>query len=364
MKQEAPARRQVLLLILLQFAILLGAGDFTLHSTYIKYHIGDLIYYYNASLPVLCGALPYRDFDLAYPPLSLVPFLVPHVARLLDISGLLSYARGFLLESLCLSTGIAILVAKITACWRFPMRPELAVATYVALAAVFSALPPWRYDLFPALLTLLAFYCILVNRPLVAGVWLGLAVAAKLYPVVLLPVFCLYLLALKQRHGAARLALGSFGALALCLLPFARVHAPTLFSFLTFHAKRGLEFESLPAGILMAAHALGWVPVAITFNYGALHLQSPAALSIIHCLPFIFAVLFAAVLTHGWRSFQTDFARTGRIAPETLARCVLAALLAFIAANKVFSTSYVIWLLPFAPLLRPREACEFSSCLP
>lgn len=359
MKSKAPtACRQVLLLILLQFVVLLGAGNVTLHTAYIEYHIGDLIYYYKMSDPVLSGALPYRDFSFAYPPLSLIPFLVPHLARLFGFSGLFFYAWGFLIESLCLSTGVALLVARITTRWRLPLRSQAAVAIYAALAVIFSGLLPWRYDLFPALLTLLALYCILAGRPIAAGVWLGLATAAKLYPVVLVPVFILYLLALQQRRGAVSLALGSFGAVVLCLMPFVRVPASTLFSFLTFHTRRGLEIESLPAGVLLALHSCGRVQAEIVSNYGAFHLDSPAAPPIIHALPFVFALLMAAVLRYGWLSFQADIAQKGRIAPETLVRCILAALLAFIAANKVFSTSYVIWLLPFIPLLRPREAVQ------
>ena len=335
-------RRTVFLLIVLQAVVLLGTGGITLHTDYIQYHSGDLIYYFNAFAPILAGALPYRDFALAYSPLSVIPFLLPHLTRLLSIPGVFFYAWGFLLESICLSTGLAMLTARITARWQFPLRPELAVAVYVGLATIFSPLLPWRFDLFPALLTLLALSCVLGGRPLAAGVWLGLATGAKLYPIVLVLVFCLYLLASKQKRGAARLALGSFGAMALCLLPFVRVPAATLFSFLTFHAQRGLEVESLPAGVLMALHSLGLVPAGLAINYGAFHLDSPVAPPILYGLPYLFAALLTAVLISGWRSFQADLAQDGRIATATLARCLLAALLAFIAANKVFSTSYVI----------------------
>ena len=108
----------------------------------------------------------------------------------------------------------------------------------------------------------------------------------------------------------------------------------------------------------MAARALGWTQAKVVVNYGADHLSSPSAPAILHCLPAIFLLVFGLTLAGGWNAFRRDMARQGSIAPETLARCVLAALLAFIAANKVFSTSYVIWLLPFAPLLRPREIVQ------
>ncbi len=146
--------------------------------------------------------------------------------------------------------------------------------------------------------------------------------------------------------------------MAACLLPFWRVPVPALFQFLTFHQHRGLEVESLGAGAIMAARALGWTQAKVVVNYGADHLTSPSAPAILYCLPVIFLLVFGLTLLGGWKAFRRDITQQGSIAPETLARFVLAALLAFIAVNKVFSTSYVIWLLPFAPLLRPREVVQ------
>ena len=42
---------------------------------------------------------------------------------------------------------------------------------------------------------------------------------------------------------------------------------------------------------------------------------------------------------------------------------MFAALLAFIVTNKVFSPQYMAWLLPFAPLLRPRQMMMFLAIL-
>src|SRR4029079_12404552 len=98
---------------------------------------------------------------------------------------------------------------------------------------------------FPALLTVLALLCLLRQRPGWAGIWLGLGVAAKLYPAVLLLVFGAYSLAGKNRPALLRLALGSAGVLAATLLPFVLLTPGPLLSFLRYHELRGLQLESL-----------------------------------------------------------------------------------------------------------------------
>jgi hypothetical protein len=54
--------------------------------------------------------------------------------------------------------------------------------------------------------------------------------------------------------------------------------------------------------------------------------------------------------------FREEQAAGGRVTSESLVTYSVAALLAFIVTNKVFSPQYLIWLLPFAPLLRLRQA--------
>jgi len=353
-----PERRQWLMLVAIPIVTLFGTGVATLHNGYLGYHRGDLRYYYHASTALLKGMTPYRDFEFAYPPLSLVPFLLPHLAALFGLSGFAGYIRAFLSESCLWSLGIVLLLSRLTSRWKFPLSQEIALGCYAALVLIFSALLPWRYDLFPALLTLAAFYSLLKEKPCAAGVWLGLGVAAKLYPVVLLPVFGLYLYTLGRRKDFMRLMIGSISAVTFSLLPFMRIPLSTLMSFLTFHERRGLEVESLGAGVLMIAHHYGWTNAKIVTNYGACNLSSASAPALIHSLPLIFIILLSVTLVGSWRAFRQDITRCGHIEPETLARFTMAALLAFIAANKVFSTSYVIWLLPFAPLLRPREAIQ------
>jgi hypothetical protein len=345
-------------LLLIPILTLAGTGISTLHDGYFVYHKGDLLYYFRASSLLISGQMPYRDFSFAYPPFSLVPFLLPHVVFLGHHTDFALYNKAFLAESCFWSFGVSLLLVRLTTIWRFPMQREATLCCYIILVLIFSELLPWRFDLFPALLTLAAFYFLLKEKSFAAGVCLGLAIAAKLYPVVIVPVFALYLITLGRRREAASLASASAGAALICLLPFVRIPLSTLFTFLSFHQKRGLEVESLGAGVLMIAHAAGWTNAKIVFNYGAYNLSCASAPAIIHCLPIIFIAMLGLALYGARRGFQRDITHSGRIEPETLARFTVAALLAFIAANKVLSTSYVIWILPFVPLLRPKEVVQ------
>jgi hypothetical protein len=104
------------------------------------------------------------------------------------------------------------------------------------------------------------------------------------------------------------------------------------------------------------AHVLGKVDARLEFNYGALHLVSPLSAAVLSWLPLAFLLLYALVLVFALARFRQEHAASGSVAPECLVVYLVAALLAFIATNKVFSPQYLIWLLPFAPLLRPRQA--------
>jgi hypothetical protein len=338
-------------LLAFQLIVLLTVALVTLPSI-AQWHALDLSIYYQDSLQLLLGQLPYRDFVLEYPPLALLPFALPRLVTFGQRIDFISYVWLFLIESAIFSTLIALVIAQI----RGLRAAGPALALYALLVAVTAPLLPWRYDLFPALLTALALLCVVRQRPGWAGIWLGLGVAAKLYPAVLLLVFGAYYLAGKNRPALLRLALGSAGALAATLLPFVLIAPGPLLSFLRYHELRGLQLESLPAGVIVLAHVLGITPARLEFNYGALHVASPLAGAVLSWLPVAFVVLFGVVLVSGMARFREEQAADGRVSRESLVAYSVAALLAFIITNKVFSPQYVIWLLPFAPLLRLRQA--------
>ncbi len=322
-----------------------------------QWHALDLSIYYQDSLQLLQGRVPYRDFALEYPPLALLPFALPRLVTFGQRIDFIGYVWLFLIENAIFSSLIALAIAQI----RGLRAAGPALTLYALLVVVSAPLLPWRYDLFPALLTILALLCLLRGRPGWAGIWLGLGIAAKLYPAVLLLVFGAYYLAEKNRPALVRLVLGGTGALAITLLPFVLIAPGPLLSFLRYHEMRGLQLESLPAGVIVLAHVLGTIPAQLEFNYGALHVASPVAGAVLSWLPIVFVVLFGTVLAGCLARFREEQAAGGHVTNESLVAYSVAALLAFIITNKVFSPQYLIWLLPFAPLLRLRQACALLA---
>lgn len=345
----------IVLLIGFQAAALLLVALLTLPQID-QWHALDLQVYFNDARSLLKGWGPYRDFNLEYPPLALAAFAGPFLAVRGKPIVFTEYARLFLLQSAVLSAFIAWALARAAALSR-PSRPAaVPLAVYTLLVVLTAPLLPWRYDLFPALFTILALVAVLAGKPAQAGVWLGLGTAAKLYPVVLLPIVGAYYLASVDWRAVRRLGLGFAGALALVVLPLLLSGAGgAMMEFLHYHELRGLQLESLPAGLILLAHMAGAARLSLSFNYGALHLVSPLATATLRWLPLLFIALYGAVLLCALARFRQDQGRYGSIPSASLVAYLTAALLVFIATNKVFSPQYMIWLLPFVPLLRFRQ---------
>ena len=58
----------------------------------------DLIIYYEYSLKIIQGQVPYRDFLVEYPPFALLPMLVPQILNGLFSHSLLGYLILFLIQ--------------------------------------------------------------------------------------------------------------------------------------------------------------------------------------------------------------------------------------------------------------------------
>jgi hypothetical protein len=340
---------------ILQFLVLFFIVAFTLRVAS-RIHAQDLRTYYDYSLKVFQGNWPYRDFNLEYPPLALLPFVLPQLVNLGRSLNYINYVWLFAIQNVLLSALVAVILVRIVSLWQPRRHPVPVLKVFSLLMVVSAPLLPWRYDLFPALLTLLSLLAVLADRPTTAGLWLGLGIAAKLYPVVVLPIYVIYYFSSKDYGSLNRLLLGCVGVTGLVLMPFILVDSSGLISFLRFHQMRGLQIESLPAGIISLARLLGLTDASAVLDYSAWHITGPLAQVALKAHIFVLGLGFLVVYAGCWGRFRDEYATSETITDMSLVAYVVAALLTFVATNKVFSPQFIIWLVPLAPLLPLRQA--------
>jgi uncharacterized membrane protein len=300
----------------------------------------DVHLYQGFAQAVFDGRVPYRDFFMEYPPGALAVFLPA------DLFGSAHYNAVFKgLMALCgVATlfVIALLLVRLGASTR-----RLWVGTLLfALSPV--ALGPISlntYDAWPALLTVTALALLLGGGAVAALALLGIAFAAKVYPVVLLPPALVFLWRTAGPRRTVR-ALGAFaGAAAVLVVPFLALAPHGLVETFRAQAGRGLQEESLAGSALAVADRLGIYSATIVHRAG-----HAISYDLVGSLPDALAVVSSvaqglAVLAVTWLYWR------GRDDPRRLAVALAAAIVGFLAFTRFFSPQYLVWVLPFAPLV-------------
>ncbi|MGH3131680.1 MAG: hypothetical protein ACRDNX_12760, partial [Gaiellaceae bacterium] len=179
---------------------------------------------------------------------------------------------------------------------------------------------------------------------------LGLAVAAKIYPLVLVPLAAAWIWRRRGRRRALACG-GVFAAVvAACFLPFLVLAPEGVASSLGRQLSRPLQIESLGSALLLA---LG-VDVEMESGHGSQNIAgTPGDL-----VGLAATVVQAAALGWLWLSFAR-----GRMDAERLVRYAAAVVLAFVALGKVLSPQFLIWLVPLVPLVRGRRGLTASALL-
>src|SRR5262249_11603863 len=206
------------------------------------HHFRDVGLYRSYTEMLLNGHVPYRDFFMEYPPGALAVFLPPAAATSHHY-----YAAFKALMALC---GVAtiVLVAFLLVRLGATVGRLWTGVLLVAISPV--ALGPISlntYDAWPALLTVAALALLLVRRDVLAFAVLGLAFAAKVYPVVLVPAALIWTWRTRGRRVAVS-ALAAFVVVAVVIaLPFLILAPHGLVESFRAQAARGLQIESLGA---------------------------------------------------------------------------------------------------------------------
>jgi Glycosyltransferase family 87 len=289
---------------------------------------------------MMSGEVPYRDFGVEYPPGALPVFLLP------SLGPEQSYRTWFeVLMWVCAAATVAFVALALTAVQATRERIVGAVA-FVALAPLaLGSVVLTRFDYWPAALVAAALAAFVFGRSKLGFAVLGLAVTAKIYPLVLLP---LALLLVRRRQGSheALLGLACFAAvLAVVVVPFLVIDAGGLIDSVGGQLERPLQIESLGSSILLAAHQLGFYEATVVHGHGSQNLGGPApdAFASVHALVQLAAIAGTWVL----------FAR-GHVGRAGFLAASAASVVAFVAFAKVLSPQFLIWLIPVVPLVLGR----------
>ena len=294
----------------------------------------DVHVYQGYAEQLLHGSLPYRDVFVEYPPGAFAVFLPP------TAFGASHYNAGFkTLMALCGAATLVLVALVLAELGASTTRTRVAVALFALSPVALGPISLNTYDAWPALLTVLALWLFLRGRELPAFAVLGLAVSAKVYPLVLMPLALWF----AWRRSGGRRALAGLGVLALVaaavVAPFAAYAPHGVYESFHAQATRGLQIESLGASVLLALDRLGvyHARVVETFGVAGRNLAGGTAGAVAAILLALEALAVATV----WALYVR--ARDLRL---QLPLAFAAAVAGFLAFTKVFSPQYLVWLLP------------------
>ncbi len=257
-------------------------------------------------------AIAYRNFPVEYMPLQT---LLDRAIAGGDVAGA---ARRIAAVAF-----VADMAAAVALAWSWGRRQA---ATYLLLGLPLLSFLYLRFDLVAVALAAWGLALLHRQREELGGVALGLAVMAKLWPLVLVPVFAFR----KARRG---LLAGAVVCLVIGVWWYLTGGPKAPFQVLSFRDARGWHVESVVGSAL-------WV-----FGRGVAYREADA-IRIGHAALAAKAVLFAGLAACEaliWR-------RASRDARDPVGGASLAAVAALAVFSPLFSLQMAAWLLPFTAL--------------
>jgi hypothetical protein len=275
--------------------------------------------------------VPYRDFRIEYPPAALPTFLIP------------ALTGGFrdVFQALMALCHLVIVLAVLR------LRGRAAAAFAALVPLLLGSVTTTRYDLWPTALAVAALWLFLRDRLTLSAIVLATGFAAKLWPAVLLPLFCIWLLRRDGPRAAARWLGVAVVTAAAWFVPFLVLGLHGVAHSFYLQLARPLQIESLGAAVLVGLHDLDGMSVGVVSSFGSQNVvgSTAHAISVATSVVEVVVVLGLFVL----------FARREHTADTLLVACA-ATVTALLAFGKVFSPQYLLWLAPFVPLTGRRLA--------
>jgi hypothetical protein len=301
----------------------------------------DVPRYFTYGEAVRHGHLPYRDFRVEYPPGSLVAFVLPALAA--------SGSRGYriVFEGLMGLCGVGVLVATGVALTSLRARVVPGLAFVAAAILALGPLTLGHYDHLPALFVSAALAALLGRRNGTAALLLGLAIATKLYALVIVPVAVTWIWRTSSRQAATRFLGIACATVGVIFLPFVALSPGGIAWSIGDQLNRPLQLESSAAAGLLVLHQVAGLPLGIDFSHRSVNLGGNSG----NAAAFATTLLELATLGAVWIGFGR-----GPMSHRRLAVAGTASVFAFVALGKVFSPQFLLWLIPLVPLVAGRLA--------
>ena len=300
-----------------------------------------------------------EPWKMEYPPFALVFMVIPRlfgwIAETYEIFYVIE-VFVFMVIGLVYTDRLAI---------HFGRDRKNSMLAYSVLMVLLLEFVTDRYDIFPAVLTLMSFYYFVKSRYAWAFILIAIGMMTKLYPALLFPIYFLCF-AVKREWKEAWKGTAVFIVTSLIIIvPVMIIDMDMITYFLEYHADRPLQVESVAASLIYPLAMLGLTEVTITSakdpgSFGSDNLVGDIPDAVVGFLtPLMVICVLALCFFFAYVYRKAD--EEGRV--KALGLAVAAAMMVFMVFGKVFSAQYLIWVIPPIVFLLMLGKNMFSTSL-
>ena len=300
-----------------------------------------------------------EPWKMEYPPFALVFMVIPRLFGWIAET----YEVFYVIEVFVFMVIGLIYTDKLAE--HFGKNRKNAMLAYSVLMVLLLEFVTDRYDIFPAVLTLMSFYYFVKNRYFWAFLLIAVGMMTKLYPALLFPVYFLALVAKDQWKDAFK-GTAVFAAVSLIIIvPVMIIDMDMITYFIEYHADRPLQIETLAASLIYPLSMFGLTTVTITSakdpgSFGSDNLIGTvpdAVVGFLTPLMIVCVLALCAFFFFVYRKADED----GRL--KALGIAVAGVMMVFMLFGKVFSAQYLIWVVPPVVFLLMLEKDMFKTPL-
>lgn len=299
-------------------------------------HQEDVELYYRYAQTMKAGYLPYKDFQVEYPSGAIPVILVPA----LFTDDPIMYQLIFSIEMGLFTLGAGVLAWKFVKKIRKNKLDRLSTV-FIISSLLCGTLLVARYDAVAAFLLVLTAYFALEDKPAYAGAAAAIGFSVKLFPILAVIPYGVYLISRKRWKDVVRMCVSFAVLLGMLFLPGLIISPSGLLDSFLYHAKRGLQIESVFSTPLWLVYSLT-APTETEFGYGSVNLSGTAADRLAAVALPLFVLSFFFVVIVLFSKFLKY--KKGLDHKKLIFLACFAIIVAFIVFNKVFSPQYMIWI--------------------